>query len=279
MNNNFIHIYKNIKFFQGFAKNSASLFKSLIVFCYQVLQICNDFLKIIYSFLIQIMDIQMELTMQQEFLQDLEQFKEQLEIEQTNVWNTGIKYEKFLLELCQWIFRQIQKKDKSAKQILQKISTISFVNVIHRRLNPKPSCRNQTPFFQQKDKVLYPGESYAIYYLFQTLKQPIVRQLKSQYTQIQQLKDASQLYIINSDNLIIYYNWISMIVDLLIYRPILDKFGIFKILQLIIIKWNYLIENNLILTLPYHRNQACSISKSSKIFQQRNKYFNVISNK
>lgn len=37
-------------------------------------------------------------------------------------------------------------------------------------------------FLQYKDKVLYPEEVYATYYLFQTLKWSIVRQLKSKYS-------------------------------------------------------------------------------------------------
>ncbi|CAK74511.1 unnamed protein product (macronuclear) [Paramecium tetraurelia] len=44
--------------------------------CYQVLQICNDFLRIIYSFQIQNEGREMELTMQQELLQDVEEIKQ-----------------------------------------------------------------------------------------------------------------------------------------------------------------------------------------------------------
>ncbi|CAK74512.1 unnamed protein product (macronuclear) [Paramecium tetraurelia] len=127
-------------------------------------------------------------------------------------------------------------------------------------------------FLQYKDKVLYPEEVYATYYLFQTLKWSIVRQLKSQYSvynQMKQLKDAFQQYILSSDNWIIHFSWISMIMDILAYRPILDKFEIVKgspIEQQSM--WNNLIENNLILSLPYNRNQG-----SILLFQNQVKYF------
>ncbi|CAK74527.1 unnamed protein product (macronuclear) [Paramecium tetraurelia] len=257
---------KSLNSFRELLKILPIYLRSSWFLCYQVLQICNDFLRIIYSFQIQNEDRKMELTMQQELLQDVEEFKGQLSIEQANVWNTGIEYEitlmKIMLMNCPNQFRRRKK----------------FINKYSLAMSPTedliPSLIEGAKFLflQYKDKVLYPEEVYATYYLFQTLKWSIVRQLKSQYSvynQLKQLKDAFQQYILNSDNWIIHFSWISMIMDILAYRPILDKFEIVKgspIEQQSM--WNNLIENNLILSLPQNRNQGSAV-----LFQNQVKYF------
>ncbi|CAD8120542.1 unnamed protein product [Paramecium sonneborni] len=243
--------------------------------CYQILQICNDFLRVIYSFQIQSQERYMDLQIQQQFLQDLEEFKEQLEIEEANVWNTGIEYEVTLMKI---MLINCQTNSEEGKNLL--INIIKNVAESALQMSPTedliPSLIEGAKFLflQYKDKVLYPQEVYATYYLFQTLKWSIVRQLKSQYSvynQIKQLKDAFQQYILHSDNWIIHYSWISMIVDILAYRPIIDKQKIAKGNQIEQQSmWNNLIENNLIFSLTYNRNQASII-----LFQNQVQYFSV----
>ncbi|CAD8165613.1 unnamed protein product [Paramecium octaurelia] len=264
---------KSLNCFRDLLKILPVYLRSSWFLCHQVLQICNDFLRIIYSFQVQNEDRQMELTMQQEFLQDVEEFKVQLGVEQANVWNTGIEYEITLIKI---MLMNCQTNSEERKNLL--INIVKNVAQSALAMSPTedliPSLIEGAKFLflQYKDKVLYPEEVYATYYLFQTLKWSIVRQLKSQYSvynQLKQLKDAFQQYILNSDNWIIHYSWISMIMDILAYRPIIDKFEIVKgspVEQQSM--WNNLIENNLILCLPYNRNQGSVV-----IFQNQVKYF------
>ncbi|CAK74525.1 unnamed protein product (macronuclear) [Paramecium tetraurelia] len=264
---------KSLNSFRELLKILPIYLRSSWFLCYQVLQICNDFLRIIYSFQIQNEDRKMELTMQQELLQDVEEFKGQLSIEQANVWNTGIEYEITLMKI---MLMNCQTNSEEGKNLL--INIVKNVAQSALAMSPTedliPSLIEGAKFLflQYKDKVLYPEEVYATYYLFQTLKWTIVRQLKSQYSvynQLKQLKDAFQQYILNSDNWIIHFSWISMIMDILAYRPILDKFEIVKgspIEQQSM--WNNLIENNLILSLPQNRNQGSAV-----LFQNQVKYF------
>ncbi|CAD8072803.1 unnamed protein product [Paramecium sonneborni] len=239
--------------------------------CYQALQICNELARIIYSFQLKNdkcgfitsmlnRDRNFEVEKQQEYLNDLEEFKTQLEIEKANVWKCGIEFE---LNLIKIMLINANTNSQEGKEILINIVKNIGQSIISMSAtdNLIPSLINGAKFLllKFKNKFLYPLEVYATYYLFQIIKWSIIKQLKSKYSvykQIKQIKDTFQEYILLSDNWILHSCWIMMIADILAYRPIINK-------QLISTnpieqyqKWNDLIEAGLIHCVSYNPNQA-----------------------
>ncbi|CAD8122656.1 unnamed protein product [Paramecium sonneborni] len=243
--------------------------------CYQVLQICNELARILYSFQLKSDNRHLKVEKQQEYLNDLEEFTTQLEIEKANVWKCGIEYELNLIKIMLINTNTNSQEGQEllidiVKNIGQSIVSLSATDDLI------PSLMNGAKFLllKCKDKILYPLEIYATYYLFQTIKWSIIKQLKSKYSvykQIKQLKDTFQEHIQSSDNWILHSCWIMMIIDILAYRPFIQK-------ELINAtpnesqyqRWNKLIEARLIQCVSYNPNEAQIVlfAKQQRNFDQ-----------
>ncbi|CAD8165611.1 unnamed protein product [Paramecium octaurelia] len=229
--------------------------------CYQILQICNELLRIMYAFQLNNYKRYFDVSVQQEYLSKLSEFNTQLEIEQANVWKTGIEFEVTIMKI---MIMNSQTNSTEGTDLLIDFfkeagkSIVSFSpteDLLSTIINGGRYLLNKG--FEQ---TMYPKETYQTYYLFQLIKWSIIRQLKSKqsvYKQIQQLKDVFQQYILVSNNWILHFCWIQMIFDIIAYRPIIDKSIIKKKQQnQSSNKWNLLIENDLIHCVSYDKNQA-----------------------
>ncbi|CAD8138216.1 unnamed protein product [Paramecium pentaurelia] len=255
-------VYENIKI------HHESLLTVLIIYlrisgflCYQVLQICNELLRIMYMFQFLESKRVFKEVEKQDYLQKLSEFETQLEIEQAHVWKTGIEFEITLMKIM------IINSQTDSTEGKDKLFTI-FKEVGKSILSLSPSegllssILETVEYLLKKgvNKKLYPIETYQTYNLFQLMKWSIISQLKSKYSvynQIQQLKDIFQQYIFVSDNWILHFSWIQMITDILSYRPIISKCALqaqqpsFEQTQ-----WNLLFENNLIHCVSYNKTEG-----------------------
>ncbi|CAD8182991.1 unnamed protein product [Paramecium pentaurelia] len=248
--------------------NFESLLKVLITYlrnsgfiCYQILLICNELLRIMYVFQFREKKRFLKDEDKQNYIQKLSEFETQLEIEQANVWKTGFEFEIKIMKIM--IINQ--KTDSTEGQD----TLINFFKEAGKSiisLSPSEDLLSTIieggKYLLKKgiEKKLYPIETYQTYYLFQLIKWSIIKSLKSQlsvYKQISQLKDIFQQYIFVSDNWIIHFSWIQMIIDIIAYRPIINKSDISMNQQdQQLIKWNQLIENNLIHCVTFKEDEA-----------------------
>ncbi|CAD8113818.1 unnamed protein product [Paramecium primaurelia] len=229
--------------------------------CYQVLQICNDLLRVIYTFLVSESKRFLKEEEKQDYISKLSKFETQLEIEQANVWKTGLEFEIKIMKIMILNSKTDSTQGKDVlinffKEVGKSIISLSpSENLLSTIIEGGKYILNQG--FEKKS---YPIETYQIYYLFQLIKWSIIRQLKSRnsvYKQIQQLKDLFQQYILESDNWILHYSWIQIILEVISYRPVVNKSNIsLNKPDQSLIKWNLLIENNLIHRLSYNKNEA-----------------------
>ncbi|CAK74528.1 unnamed protein product (macronuclear) [Paramecium tetraurelia] len=229
--------------------------------CYQILQICNELLRIMYAFQLNNPKRYFEASVQQDYLQKLSEFNTQLEIEQANVWKTGIEFEVTIMKI---MIMNSQTNSTEGTDLLIDFFKEAGKSIVS--FSPTEDLLstivNGGRYLLNKgiEQTMYPKETYQTYYLFQLIKWSIIRQLKSKqsvYKQIQQLKDVFQQYILTSNNWILHFCWIQMIFDIIAYRPIIDKSIILKKQKnQSLNKWNLLIENDLIHCVSYDKNQA-----------------------
>ncbi|CAD8180877.1 unnamed protein product [Paramecium octaurelia] len=255
-------IYELVKAnFEGLLTVLITYLRNSGFICYQVLQICNELLRIIYIFQFRESKRLLKNEDQQDYIQKLSEFETQLEIEQANVWKTGLEFE---IKIMKIMIMNSKTDSTEGNDALINFFKEAGKSII--ALSPSEDLLQTVmdggKYLLKKgiEKKLYPIETYQIYYLFQLIKWSIIRQLKSKlsiYKQIQQLKDVFQQYILVSDNWILHFSWIQMIMDVIAYRPIINKSNISKNqLDQQFIKWNLLIENNLIYQVSYNKNQA-----------------------
>ncbi|CAD8084348.1 unnamed protein product [Paramecium primaurelia] len=229
--------------------------------CYQILQICNELLRIMYIFQYREQKRFLKDEDKQNYIQKLSEFETQLEIEQANVWKTGFEFEIKIMKIM--IINQ--KTDSTEGQD----ALINFLKEAGKSiisLSPSEDLLSTImdggKYLLKKgvEKKLYPIETYQTYYLFQLMKWSIIKSLKSQlsvYKQISQLKDIFQQYIFVSDNWIIHFSWVQMIIDIIAYRPIINKSDISMNQQdQYLLKWTLLIENNLINCVSPNQDEA-----------------------
>ncbi|CAD8111280.1 unnamed protein product [Paramecium sonneborni] len=260
----------------------AQLLEVLIIYlrnsgfiCYQILQICNELLRSIYSLLLKNSGRFFEEQVKQGYLQKLQEFDIQLEIEQAHVWKTGIEFEVKIMKI---MIMNSQTNTTEGQDLL--IDTFKEVAKSIISLSPSEDLLSKIidggKYLLKKgiEKKLYPKETYETYYLFQMIKWSIIKQLKSQfsvYKQIQKLKDIFSQYIVISDNWIIHFSWIQIITDIIGYRPIIDKSILeMQIKGFSLNKWNLLIENNLIRCVSYNKNEAIMY-----LFDQERKFHDI----
>ncbi|CAD8099382.1 unnamed protein product [Paramecium sonneborni] len=229
--------------------------------CYQILQICNELLRIIYAFQLNNSQRCFEVSVQQDYIQKLSEFNTQLEIEQANAWKTGMEFEITIMKI---MIINSQTNSTEGTDLLIDFFIEAGKSIVS--FSPTEDLLSTIisggQFLLKKgiEKQQYPKETYQTYYLFQLIKWSIIRQLKSKqsvYKQIQQLKDVFQQYILVSNNWILHFCWIQMITDIISYRPIIDKTILFqKKPNQLSNKWNNLIENDLIQCVLYNKNEA-----------------------
>ncbi|CAD8100388.1 unnamed protein product [Paramecium sonneborni] len=231
-------------------------------FCQQILQICNELLRILYAFQLDNPKRFFDDDVKQEYLQYLQDFNIQLDIEQSNVWKTGIEFELIMMKIMIMNSKSNSTEGKDKLLDIFKQVAISIASFSPSE-NLFQSVVNGFQYLIKKgmEKKLYPIEVYQTYYLFQLIKWSIIRQLKSKqsvYKQIEQLKNAFQKYILDSENWILHFSWIQMITDIIAYRPIINKSILFNKQEPSkqFILWNSLIENNLINIVSYNKNEA-----------------------
>ncbi|CAD8113161.1 unnamed protein product [Paramecium sonneborni] len=260
LNNYCIDQKEGSQIYDSVSENFEKLLEALIIYlrnsgiiCYQVLIICNELLKIMYSFQLGNSLRFLEEEKKQEYLSKLSEFDTQLEIESANVWKTGIEFE---IKIMKIMIMNSQTDSTEGTDLLINFFKEAGKSIVS--LSPSEDLLQTIldggKYLLQKgiEKKLYPQETYQTYYLFQLIKWSIIKQLKSQYSvykQIQQLKDIFSQYILVSDNWILHFCWIQMITDIIGYRPIVDKSNLEK-------QWKYLIENNLIQCVSYNKNEA-----------------------
>ncbi|CAD8130707.1 unnamed protein product [Paramecium sonneborni] len=229
--------------------------------CYQVLQICNEFLRILYAFQLENPKRCFEISIQQDYLEKISEFNTQLEIEQANVWKTGIEFEITIMKIMIMNSKTnstegtdllINFFKEAAKSIVSFSPTDGLLQTI--------IGGGKYLLKRGIEKKLYPKEVYQTYYLFQLMKWSIVRQLKSKYSvyeQIQQLQNIFQQYILLSGNWVLHFSWLQMITDIIAYRPIINKTILVKKFQDQQLKLqNSLIKNNLIHCVSYNKTEA-----------------------
>ncbi|CAD8125274.1 unnamed protein product [Paramecium sonneborni] len=229
--------------------------------CYQILQICNELLRILYAFQLENPKRCFDISVQQDYLEKISEFNTQLDIEQANVWKTGIEFEITIMKIMIMNSKTnstegtdllINFFKEAAKSIVSFSPTDSLLQTI--------IDGGKYLLKRGIEKKLYPKEVYQTYYLFQLMKWSIIRQLKSKYSvyeQIQQLKNIFQQYILLSENWVLHFSWIQMITDIISYRPIINKTTLFKKFPDQQLKlWNSLIENNLIHCVSYNKIEA-----------------------
>ncbi|CAD8127672.1 unnamed protein product [Paramecium sonneborni] len=177
--------------------------------CYQVLQTCNELLRILFAFQLSNPKRFFEETVKQDYLQHIAEFNTQLEIEQANVWKTGIEFEITMMKIM--IMNSKSNSTQGSDLLLNFFQeTAKSIISLSPSENLLQSIIDGGQYLLKKgiEKKLYPKETYQTYYLFQLIKWSIIRQLKSKqsvYKQIQFLKDIFQQYISDSNNWILHF--------------------------------------------------------------------------
>ncbi|CAK65019.1 unnamed protein product (macronuclear) [Paramecium tetraurelia] len=98
---------ENTKNYQLIEKITEQLMRSLTIYIKlsgflfkQLLQICNDFWRIIFSHQLQNEDRYMQDEIQKNFLEIIEEVDSQMQVEAVNIWMNGAKFELQLIKIC-----------------------------------------------------------------------------------------------------------------------------------------------------------------------------------
>ncbi|CAD8199852.1 unnamed protein product [Paramecium octaurelia] len=231
--------------------------------CLQILQICNDLFRIVFSVLLKNQDRFIEDSYKQQILEYLSEFENNLKLESQNIWITGAEFELTIMQVC---VENCRSNSQKGQEIL--INFMSGLVSSFMSMSPTEDLiyslieGAQYIFAAIQKKIENSIQLYEIYYFFESLKWLIIRQLRqSQFSvksQLNQLMDGYTTYIANSKNWLIHFCWLKLITDLLTYRPIVNKFDFFKTQDSVQqqLNWNKLLHAKLLTLLSYNRNEA-----------------------
>ncbi|CAK75752.1 unnamed protein product (macronuclear) [Paramecium tetraurelia] len=232
-----------------YIKLSGFLFK-------QLLQICNDLLRIIFSYLLQNEDRYMQDEIQKNFLEIIEEVKSQMQIEAANIWMNGANFELQMMNIC---ISHCRTNSQKGKQFI-----ISFVGGLFSSISQlKPSEKLIDSLIEAgkflllnfyNKQIQNPLKVYEINYYFENLKWSIVNQLKLGYSiqnVIKQIQDGYSKYIKLSKDWRVHYFWVNLISDIMCYRPIFLKTQIKQYLQSQ--TFDEETWNQLVVQLPYNK--------------------------
>ncbi|CAD8102380.1 unnamed protein product [Paramecium sonneborni] len=277
----FIHNREHLNYFCLDEKEGSNIYE-LVKQNFDILLTVGFYVIKFYKFVMNYQEQYMpsNLEDQKDFLKS-KKFDTQLEIEQTNVWKTGLEFE---IKIIKIMIMNSQTNSTEGKNLLLNTLKEAAKSILSLSLSEDllPSIIEGAEYLLKKgiEKLLYPKETYQTYYLIQLMKWSIIRQLKSKYSvykQIQQLKDIFQQYIFVSDNWILHFSWIQMITDIIAYRPIIDlSIMVKKVPNFSSSIWNQLIENSLIQCVSYNKNQAIMYLFQNQEKQLYNCSFNNI---
>ncbi|CAD8193283.1 unnamed protein product [Paramecium pentaurelia] len=186
--------------------------------CYQIAQVCNDLLRIIYSHNTIKFD-------PMPFLQKVSIFSEQLQSQSNNVWKSGLEFEITLME----IMLENCSNPEQEKKLLIDVAKNTVKSILKMKITDAlmSSLKKSAKYIIKKainSKILYPIEVYQIYHLFQIIKWKIIEdETESVYQSIQNLKNLFNKYIKGSNNWILHFCWIQTITDIILYRLIIEK--------------------------------------------------------
>ncbi|CAD8210407.1 unnamed protein product [Paramecium octaurelia] len=254
---------ENTKNYQLIEKITEQLMRQLIIYIKvsgflfkQLLQICNDFWKIIFSHQLQNEDRYMQDEMQKSFLEIIEEVDSQISVEAVNIWINGAKFELQLIKICVSHCRTNSEKGKEL--------VISIVSGLFQSISQLKPSEELIDSLIEGGKFLLlnfydkqiqnPLQVYEIYLYFENLKWSIVFQLKLGYSIqniIKQIQDGYTKYIKLSKDWRVHYFWVNLISDIMCYRPIFLKTEIQQLQQSQTVDeetWN-----QLIIKLPYNK--------------------------
>ncbi|CAD8077824.1 unnamed protein product [Paramecium sonneborni] len=182
---------------------------------YQIAQICNDLLRILYS---------QKLDDPQDILKKVKYFCKQLSNESDNIWKGGLEFECSLMDIMLTNLKQPGEE----LDLLKKLGKSFGESILEGKITKSllSSLKKGAKYLVKKtiNKGLYPIEVYQTYYLFQIIKWRIIEtDSQSVYSSIQTLKGLFQQYIQESNNWILHFCWIQTITDIILYRPIIDQ--------------------------------------------------------
>ncbi|CAD8125983.1 unnamed protein product [Paramecium sonneborni] len=231
---------------------------------HQLLQICNDSLRVLFSSQQKNNDRYLDQNKKTLFLGFIAEIETQIDIESQNIWMNGIKFELQMMKTCLSHCRTNSEKGKELflgllNGIVSSITSLQPSEELIQSLIEGAKFLLQNFYDQQ---IQHPLKKYEVYYFFENLKWQIIKQVQLGFSVqniINQLEDGYIKYIKKSKEWMIHYCWISMISDLIRYRPIIHKDDIQKRSFNQKTKqhmWNQLIQDKIIEILPYDKNLA-----------------------
>ncbi|CAD8119818.1 unnamed protein product [Paramecium sonneborni] len=254
---------------------------------YQLLQICNCLIRVIFSYQLKNEDRFLQENLKQVFLEQIANIETLMQIESTNIWITGIEFEIQLIKT--WLSHCRTNSEKPKELGLAVLS-----GIVSSIAQLKPSDELIQSLIESAKFILMnffecqiknPIQKYEIYYFFESLKWSILNQLLkgcSVQKQIKQIEEGYKKYIEPSKDWMIHFCWINVISDLISYRPIINKKSIPNIIKSTQPDYEIfkqLLNSQHIVSIPYDKNYArvqifnveksnYQIFKELKIFQE-----------
>ncbi|CAD8172290.1 unnamed protein product [Paramecium pentaurelia] len=245
-----------------------TLLKQLIIYIrlsgflfYQLLDICNDLFRVIFSYQLKNEDRYMQESLKQSLLEMISEIESQISVESINLWKNGVEFELQLIKTCIAHCRTNSEKEKELV-----IAIVCGVASSISQLSPSPELIDALieagkylllNFYDKQ--IQHPLQKYEIYYFFENLKWSIINQLKVGYSvqkTINTVLDGFNLYIKPSKDWMIHFCWVKFISDLMSYRPIINKFSLNQQQNSNQLNWNELIVSNQIVQLPYDKTSG-----------------------
>ncbi|CAD8191443.1 unnamed protein product [Paramecium octaurelia] len=259
-----IYQSETTKNYQLIEKITGQLMKQLLIYIklsgflfHQLLQICNDLLRIIFSYQLKNENGYMQSKIKKEFLETIEEVFSQIQVEAASIWLNGVQFEWQIMKTCVLHLR-------SNSEDIQLLKKGIFKGICQSIFEQKLSVKLAFSLFDMVkfivlniyDKsIQYPIKVYEVYYYFQNLTWSIVFQLKQNNSSIQdireQIQDGYSRSIKLNKDWKFHYFWVNLISDIMCYRPILDKNEITLLLQSKTVDQNTL--NQSLIKLPYSK--------------------------
>ncbi|CAD8109796.1 unnamed protein product [Paramecium primaurelia] len=216
-----------IKQLSVYVKLSGFLFHSL-------LQIINDLLRVIFSSQLKNEDRYIQFELQQSLLNTISETEEQIKVESSKIWITGVDFELQIIKTC---ITHLRTNSEIGQELL--LSFLCQVANSVTQLSPTSELIDTIieggkyllmNFYDKQ--IQHPLEKYEIYYFFENLKWSLINQLKqsnSITTTIIHLQKGYCKYIQQSKDWMIHFCWINLLSDIISYRPILSKSEILEL--------------------------------------------------
>ncbi|CAD8129842.1 unnamed protein product [Paramecium sonneborni] len=206
---------------------------------YQLLQICNCLIRVIFTYQLKKEDRFLQESLKEVFLEQINNVETLMQIESTNIWITGVEFE---IQLIKTWLSHCRTNSQKSKQLGLAVLTEIALSIV--QLKPSDQLIDSLyecgkfilmNFFECQIK--NPIQKYEIYYFFESLKWSILNQFSkksncSVQKQIKQIQEGYKKYIAPSKDWMIHFCWINLISDLISYRPIINKKDIVNIIQL-----------------------------------------------